>query len=57
MVLRLTLLNRLESNSVPVVCLRAPAGYGKSTALAQWADRDERPFVWIPVDHGYDDDL
>jgi LuxR family transcriptional regulator, maltose regulon positive regulatory protein len=28
----------------------APAGYGKSTLLAQWAERDERRFVWIALD-------
>jgi LuxR family transcriptional regulator, maltose regulon positive regulatory protein len=25
----------------------APPGYGKSTLLADWADADERPFVWL----------
>ncbi len=27
----------------------APAGYGKSTLLAEWAARDERPFVWVTL--------
>ncbi len=25
----------------------APAGYGKSTLLTEWAERDRRPFVWL----------
>jgi hypothetical protein len=52
MVARTALLDRLEaSGSVPVVAIRGPAGYGKTTLLAQWAalsthlaaalDRDE----------------
>ena len=28
----------------------APAGYGKTTLLAQWADSDDRPFAWVSVD-------
>src|SRR5436190_18420846 len=34
--------------------LSAPAGYGKSTLLAQWAseDRLDTPFVWVSLDTG-----
>jgi LuxR family maltose regulon positive regulatory protein len=34
--------------------LSAPAGYGKSTLLAQWAreDRLNTPFVWVSLDTG-----
>ena len=28
----------------------APAGYGKTTLLAQWAERDARPFAWVTID-------
>ncbi len=32
--------------------LVAPAGYGKSTLLAEWAARDKRPFVWVTLTPG-----
>src|SRR5215218_9551626 len=35
---------------VPVVCVVAPAGYGKTTLLAQWAEREPRPVAWVAVD-------
>jgi LuxR family maltose regulon positive regulatory protein len=30
-----------------VILLLAPAGYGKSRTLAQWAQRDRRQFAWL----------
>jgi LuxR family maltose regulon positive regulatory protein len=40
----------LASAGVPVVCVVAPAGYGKTTLLAQWA-QDKGPRVgWVSVD-------
>ena len=36
----------VQSADVPLVLVRAPAGYGKTTLLCQWSERDERPFVW-----------
>ena len=33
----------------------APAGYGKTTLLAHWAEADPRPFAWVALD-GADDD-
>jgi len=47
------LLQRLRDGrgrSLTLVC--APAGYGKTTLLAQWhsADRKTTPFVWISLD-------
>jgi LuxR family maltose regulon positive regulatory protein len=48
---RIALVNRLRAtSSSSVVVLAAPAGYGKTTLLAQWAMRDERPFVWVSID-------
>jgi LuxR family maltose regulon positive regulatory protein len=51
LVSRTALVNRLRASSaVPVVAISAPAGYGKTTLLAQWAGRDARPFAWVSVD-------
>jgi LuxR family maltose regulon positive regulatory protein len=35
------------ARDTPVALLAAPAGYGKTTLLAEWAQRDERPFRWV----------
>jgi LuxR family maltose regulon positive regulatory protein len=40
----------LGARDVPVALLVAPAGYGKSTTLSQWAARDGRPFAWVTLD-------
>jgi LuxR family maltose regulon positive regulatory protein len=51
LVSRTALLNRLKAaTSGPLVVVTAPAGYGKTTLLAQWAGRDRRPFAWVSVD-------
>ena len=42
------LVRTLMQSAGPFVVLRAPAGYGKTTLLSQWAERDDRPFAWIP---------
>lgn len=34
----------------PVVSVVAPAGYGKTTLLSQWAEHDDRPFAWVAID-------
>jgi LuxR family maltose regulon positive regulatory protein len=52
------LLDRLREGrgrKLTLVC--APAGYGKTTVLAQWCevDRDRMPFVWMSVDEGDSD--
>ena len=36
-----------EARSAALVLLTAPAGYGKTTLLAEWAAEDDRPFVWV----------
>jgi LuxR family maltose regulon positive regulatory protein len=54
---RAALVDRLlASQAVPVVCVVAPPGYGKSTLLSQWADRMGRRVGWVSVD-GRDNDL
>src|SRR3954452_13609830 len=40
-----------RAGHTPVVMLCAGPGYGKTTALAQWAvSREQRPFAWVSVD-------
>jgi LuxR family transcriptional regulator, maltose regulon positive regulatory protein len=56
MVPRGALLDRLEDSAFkPVVAISAPPGYGKTTLLADWAERDSRPFAWLSID-GRDND-
>jgi LuxR family maltose regulon positive regulatory protein len=45
-----------DAGEVPLVLVVAPAGYGKTTALAEWAEHDGRPFAWITLDAA-DNDL
>ena len=53
---RTALVNRLRATrSSDVVTLVAPAGYGKTTVLAQWASRDSRRFAWMSLDERDDD--
>ena len=46
---------RLCSSTLPFATVVAPAGYGKTTLLAKWAEADPRPFAWVALD-GRDDD-
>jgi len=39
-----------EAQAVPVAAIVAPAGYGKTMLLAQWAAQDRRPFGWLSFD-------
>ena len=48
------LIERLCAENVPFATIVAPAGYGKTTLLAQWAEADTRPFAWVALD-GRDD--
>jgi LuxR family transcriptional regulator, maltose regulon positive regulatory protein len=53
---RTALVNRLRAaGTFPVVLVIAPAGYGKTMLLSQWAARDARPFAWVSVDERDDD--
>jgi LuxR family transcriptional regulator, maltose regulon positive regulatory protein len=53
---RTALVNRLRAaGAFPLVLVVAPAGYGKTTLLSQWAARDARPFAWVSVDEGDDE--
>jgi LuxR family maltose regulon positive regulatory protein len=53
---RTALVNRLKaSHEARVFSVAAPAGYGKTTLLAQWAARDQRPFAWVSLERRDDD--
>ncbi len=55
---RVGLVNRLRaSTSTPIVIVAAPAGYGKTTLLAQWAAREERGVGWVTIDDRDNDPL
>jgi LuxR family transcriptional regulator, maltose regulon positive regulatory protein len=49
-VARRSLVDRLLGSPVPVVCVVAPPGYGKTTLLAQWSRRRGRRVAWVSVD-------
>ncbi len=38
-----------------LVLVSAPAGYGKSTLVAEWTDSDPRPTCWMQLSHGDND--
>src|SRR3954447_5058176 len=40
---------------ISLVLVTAPAGYGKTTALSQWAAEDSREFAWVTVDEADQD--
>jgi LuxR family transcriptional regulator, maltose regulon positive regulatory protein len=48
-------IERLCASTSPFAAIVAPAGYGKTTLLAKWAEADPRPFAWVALD-GRDDD-
>src|SRR5690349_22456013 len=53
---RLSLIERLaRDDSRPVVSVVAPAGYGKTTLLSQWAERSGHAFAWVSVDEADND--
>lgn len=45
----------LASPSAPLVTLIAPAGFSKTTSLAEWSLADRRPFAWITATDRHDD--
>jgi LuxR family transcriptional regulator, maltose regulon positive regulatory protein len=53
---RSPLLERLSRGDPPsVVSVVAPAGYGKTTLLSQWAERGGQAFAWVSLDEGDND--
>jgi LuxR family transcriptional regulator, maltose regulon positive regulatory protein len=50
-VIRSSLIDLLrQGGPPPVVSVVAPSGYGKTTLLSQWAERDGRSFAWVSAD-------
>lgn len=43
-------LERADSEAVPVVLVSAPAGSGKSTLVAAWAAQHQHPVAWLQLD-------
>ena len=53
---RPSLIERLARDDCgPVVSVVAPAGYGKTTLLSQWAERNGQAFAWVSVDEADND--
>jgi LuxR family maltose regulon positive regulatory protein len=53
---RSSLVDRLrETRDARLVSIVAPAGYGKTTLLAQWTKHDGRPFAWVTLDKADND--
>src|SRR5215468_6671458 len=48
---RSSLIERLTQGDLrPIVSVVAPAGYGKTTLLSQWAERNGQAFAWVSVE-------
>jgi LuxR family maltose regulon positive regulatory protein len=57
LVSRAELVDRLVgANDVPIASVVAPAGYGKTTVLAEWAHRESSRVAWLSLDR-HDNDL
>jgi LuxR family transcriptional regulator, maltose regulon positive regulatory protein len=55
-IVRTALLNRLRSAADDTIAtIVAPAGYGKTTLLAQWAERTRRQVLWVDLEPEDDD--
>ena len=49
-VIRRRIIEPLKRSTAQVVIVTAPAGYGKTTLVAQWAQMAGRPTAWLSVD-------
>ena len=54
-VARTALVDRLAAAQAPVITVVAPPGYGKTTLLAQWAERIGPRVAWVSCDDGDND--
>jgi LuxR family maltose regulon positive regulatory protein len=55
LVRRAGLVERARGSERSIVGVTAPAGYGKSTLLTEWAHSEDRPVAWVSLDR-FDDD-
>ena len=54
--IRRPLLDRLaDGDPRRIISVVAPPGYGKTTLLAQWAERNGQAFAWVSVDEADND--
>ena len=51
-VTKANVIERLCASPSRFATVVAPAGYGKTTLLAGWAESDPRPFAWVGLDAG-----
>jgi LuxR family maltose regulon positive regulatory protein len=52
---RADLVDIARSSDCRLVAITAPAGYGKTTFLAEWAHAEDRPVAWVSLNR-FDDD-
>src|SRR5262249_9082581 len=52
---RAALVDRLMRSSEQVIAVVAPPGYGKTTLLAQWAERLGHPAAWVSCERSDND--
>ena len=52
---RRAVIDSARSSGRRIVGITAPAGYGKTTLLAEWAESEDRPVGWVSLDR-FDDD-
>src|SRR6187401_2600194 len=52
---RSALLERMERSDASVLTVVAPAGYGKTTLLAQWSEHGTYPVAWLSIDDADND--
>lgn len=45
----------MAARDTPLVLLVAPAGYGKTTLVSEWARHDARAFIWVDVHKAHND--